>query len=218
MKRSRGAIGKIVLVGIALMMMARPVIASEILLRLSGQVDFPGTLSLEGDGHRIDHLCFLGEDAKGNVDILFLKQLSEAGVPEGQYQIAQAPREEQWPVLEFSRNGALRFVAQSQAPKKILQSDNKLGQVVHGRDFYPLAESMTANPKMIRFFSDQLFEKLSLRWGALRISNWDMDRLHDFYKRHITDPNQWQVKVISGDPAKIKKTCEPLKVKRKVGE
>jgi hypothetical protein len=209
---------KFILVSFALLMIAKPVIASEILLRLSGKVDFPGILSLQGDGHRIDHLCFLGEDAKGNVDLLFLTQMSEVGMPEGQYRISEALPQEQWPEPIFSRNGALRFVAKSAEARKLLQAHSKLGLVVHGRDFFPLAERMTANPKMIRFFSDQLFEQLSMRWGALRISNWDMDRLHDFYKRHVTQPAEWQVKVVAGDPAKIKKTCEPLKVKRKVGD
>ena len=75
------------------------------------------------------------------------------------------------------------------------------------RDFFPLAKRLTANPKMIRFFSDQLFEQLSMRWGALWISNWDMDRLHDFYKRHVTRPTEWQVKVVAGDPAEFKKNA-----------
>ena len=209
---------KIVLVGFTLLMIAKPAIASDILLRLSGKVDFPGILSLQGDGHRIDHLCFLGEDAKGNVDSLFLTQLSKAGVPQGQYRISQALPQEQWPEPVFSRGGALRFVAQSAEARKRLQAGAKFGLVVHGRDFYPLASRLTANPKMIRFFSDQLFEQLSHRWGTLRISNWDIDRLHDFYKRHVTRPAEWQVKVIADDPAKIKKTCEPLKVKRKPGD
>jgi len=218
MSQSREPMLKIILVTFALLMMAKSAVASEILLHLSGKVDYPGILSLQGDGHRMDNLCFLGEDAKGNVDSLYLAHVSQSGVPEGKYRISQALPQEQWPEQTFSRNGALRFVAQSDEARKQLQARSKFGLVVHGRDFYPLAERLTSNPKMIRFFSDQLFEQLSLRWGTFRISNWDMDRLHDFYKRHVTQPLDWQVKVVRGDPAKIKKTCEPLKVKRKVGD
>ena len=195
-----------------------PVHGSEIVLRLSGAIDYPGVLSLRGESHTIDHLCFLGEDAKGNVDVGFLGYLSAAGIPEGEYEITKAHPEEQWPDPTFSRNGALRFEPVSGAARGALATAGKFGLVVHGRDFFPLAVRMTSNPKMVRFFSDQLFAQLSSSWGAFRISNWDMGRLHDFYTRNIVKPETWKMTVEAADPAKIKKTCEPLKVKRKPDE
>lgn len=192
-------------------------IGSEVLLKLSGNVKFPGIMIMQNEGRIIEHLCFLGDDAKGSVDVEILGTFTKKGIPAGHYEVSDAFPEEQWPDKAFSKNGALRLVPTSKTAHEWMESVGKDGLAVHGRDFFPLAANMTKNPKMIRFVSDQLFEKLSLRWGALRISNWDMGRLHDYYRRNTVSPDQWKVKIVAVKLAEIKPACEPLKVQRKPG-
>jgi len=190
--------------------------AYEIKLQLTGNTSFPGILKINaGVDKKFDRLCFLGQDALGLIDISFLEALSEDGIPEGSYKVTPALPDEKWPTRTFSPNGALRL---SPLPEtEILKIAGKNGLVIHAKDFFPLAAKLTQNPKMILFFSDQLFEQLMQRWGTLRISNWDMGRFHDFYKRNTQAIEQWQVRVEKVDLAPVKSICEPLKVQRKVG-
>ena len=43
-----------------------PVLGSDIIFHLSGDVEYPGTLVLKHESNIIEHLCFLGQTAKGN--------------------------------------------------------------------------------------------------------------------------------------------------------
>ena len=70
---------------------------------------------------------------------------------------------------------------------------------------------------MILFFNDQLFEKLMERWGTLRVSNWDMGRFQDFYKRNTRSMGQWKVNVKKGNNMSSIVTRAILR-KRKVGD
>ncbi len=190
--------------------------AYEIKLKLTGNLNFPGILSMKAAaGKRFERLCFLGQDALGLIDISFLETLAEKGVPEGNYQVIHAVAEERWPDRSFSPNGALRFSPLTES--KVLKTAGKNGLAIHAKDFFPLAAKMTDNPKMIQFFSDQLFEKLMERWGTLRISNWDMGRFQDFYRRNTQSIEQWQVRVESVALGSVKTICEPLKVQRRPG-
>ena len=83
--------------------------------------------------------------------------------------------------------------------------------------FRSLASKMTQNSKMVRFISDRLFEELVDGWGALRISNWDMGRLYDYYARFVEKPTEWKIRVVISNLKEIQSTCEPLKVQRKPG-
>ena len=49
----------------------------------------------------IKQLCFLGIAAKGNLDLKFLKELSEKGIPEGNYSLGSPLPQEQWPSAKF---------------------------------------------------------------------------------------------------------------------
>ena len=192
--------------------------AFEIVIKLTGNEEFPGLVRVDaGRGKNIDRVCLLGLEAKGSIDLDFILTLSEQGIPEGDYQVSKAFREEMWPTSSFSANGALRLVPQSEPALAMLRNAGKQGLALHARDFYPLAGKMTDNPRMIRFFSDQLFERLAERWGTLRISNWDMGRFHDFYRRNTASDQQWQVKVKASSLVAVKKICAPLKVQRKPG-
>jgi len=86
---------------------------------------------------------------------------------------------------------------------------------VHGRDFYPIVMPMAKKKELVDFYNDLLFERLTRYWGALRITNWDMDRLHDFWSRNTASPDEWQVQVRSIATEKIRKLCKPPVVKRK---
>jgi hypothetical protein len=190
--------------------------AFEIVIKLTGDNEFPGMINVDtGTGLKFGRLCLLGKEARGSIDMNFILTLSEQGVPEGDYYISNAFPEEQWPTSSFSANGALRLVSRSEQAHKVLRNAGKQGLALHARDFFPLAGKMTDNPKMVRFFSDQLFDRLAERWGTLRISNWDMGRFHDFYRRNTKLDEQWKVKVKAGALAPVKKTCAPLKVQRK---
>ena len=192
--------------------------AFEIVIKLTGDEEFPGMVRADaGTGNSMDRVCLLGLEAKGSIDLDFILTLSEHGIPEGDYQVSKAFTEEMWPTSSFSPNGALRLVPQFESALELLRKAGKQGLALHARDFYPLAGKMTDNPKMIRFFSDQLFERLAERWGALRISNWDMGRFYDFYRRNTGSNQQWRVKVKASGLEVVKKICAPLKVQRKPG-
>ena len=192
--------------------------AFEIVIKLTGNEEFPGVVRVDaGTGKKMGRVCLLGLEAKGSIDLDFIMTLSEQGIPEGDYQVSKAFTEEMWPTSSFSANGALRLVPQSESALEFLRTAGKQGLALHARDFYPLAGKMTDNPKMIRFFSDQLFERLAERWGALRISNWDMGRFHDFYRRNTGSDQQWKVKVKASGLEAVKNICAPLKVQRKPG-
>ena len=193
-------------------------LAFEIVIKLTGHESFPGLVSVDaGTGKKFDRLCLLGTEARGSIDMNFIMTLSEKGIPEGDYQVSKAFPEEKWPTLSFGANGALRFVPQSETLQKSLLTLGKQGLALHARDFYPLAGKMTDNPKMIRFFSNQLFERLAERWGTLRISNWDMGRFHDFYRRNTKSDQQWKIRVTRSALQTVKNICAPLKVQRKPG-
>ncbi len=192
--------------------------AFNIKIQLTGDVNFPGILKMNaGTDKNFDRLCFLGQDALGLIDISFLEALGESGIPEGDYTVAHALPDEKWPSRSFSPNGALRFSPLPGLESAIFRNAEKSGLAIHAKDFFPLAAKLTQNPKMILFFSDQLFEKLMERWGTLRISNWDMGRFQDFYQRNTQSIDQWKVRVekVGLDP--VKSVCEPLKVQRKLG-
>ena len=195
-----------------------PVKAFEIELQMTGDLNFPGILKMDaGADIKFERLCFLGEDISGLIDVSFLEMLAEKGIPEGNYQVTQALPDEKWPTPNFSPNGALRFLPLSDLPISILGKSGKNGLAIHAKDFFPLAAKLTKNPKMVLFFSAQLFEKLIERWGALRISNWDMGRFQDFYKRNTRSMDQWKVNVEKVVLEPVKTICEPLKVQRKPG-
>ena len=105
----------------------------------------------------------------------------------------------------------------SKLQSAVFKNLGKSGLAIHAKDFFPLAEKLTQNPKMILFFNDQLFDKLMKRWGTLRVSNWDMGRFQDFYERNTQSIDQWKVRVerVPLDP--VKSICKPLKVQRKPG-
>ena len=200
-----------------LMLISSTVSGSEIVLRLTGSSEFPGILSLDDQGDRLDRVCFLGMDARGNLDDTFLESLARNKVPEGEYAITNPLPEERWPTPAFVKWGALRFVPRSKDTSGWFAKLGKRGLAVHGRDFYPLAAKMTRNSKMVRFISDRLFEELVDGWGALRISNWDMGRLYDYYARFVEKPAEWKARVVMSDLKEIQRACEPLKVQRKPG-
>ena len=81
---------------------------SEIVLRLTGSLEFPGILSLRDQGDRLGHVCFLGTDARGNLDDTFLESLAINKVPEGEYAITNPLPEERWPTPAFVKWGALQ--------------------------------------------------------------------------------------------------------------
>ena len=191
-------------------------IAFEIVIKLTGNEEFPGLISVDaGAGKKFDRLCLLGQEAYGSIDLDFIMTLAKQGIPRGDYKVSNAFPEEQWPTSSFSANGALRLLPQSKPAQEFLRKLGKQGLALHAKDFYPLAGKMTTNPKMVRFFSDQLFERLAERWGTLRISNWDMGRFHDFYRRNTESDQQWAVQVKASVLEPVKNICAPLKVQRK---
>ena len=202
------------------LLLCNPFIANafKINLQLTGDINFPGILKMNaGMDKKFDRLCFLGQDALGMIDLSFLETLAAHGIPEGDYQVAHAFPDERWPVRSFSPNGALRFSPLSELQSAVFKNLGKSGLAIHAKDFFPLAEKLTQNPKMILFFNDQLFDKLMKRWGTLRVSNWDMGRFQDFYKRNTQSIDQWKVRVERVPLGPVKSICEPLKVQRKPG-
>ena len=96
----------------------------------------------------------------------------------------------------------------------ILNSINKRGLAIHGRDFYPLLAGIVKKKTMINFYNDLLFEELKNFWGPLRISNWDMGRLADSWNKMNRVALEWKVSVIKIKPQKIKRFCKPPITKR----
>ena len=191
--------------------------ATNIVVRLSGDMEYPGYFSLDVEDLHINHLCFLGSGAKGQVDLVFLKYLSQSGIPAGEYVVASPLREEKWPSRNFVKNGVLRLNPVSAQTLGILAQYDLNGIAVHGRDFYPLVVPLVKDKRMIGFYSDQLFDRLKTHWGPLRISNWDMGRLHDTWKRIKSAPDQLTARIEEISPEKVKRLCQPPVTKRKPG-
>ncbi len=195
-----------------------PVLGSDIVFHLSGDVEYPGTLVLKHESNIIEHLCFLGQTARGNVDRGFLKFLSQNGVPEGDYNVSSPTPEERWPNRFFRKSGALRLQPVSPTAIEKLARLGLNGIAVHGRDFYPILHNRVRDKKMIAFYNDLLFERMGVHWGPLRITNWDMGRLYDYWERYTKSQEQWKGKVVAADLAVVKKQCKPPVVKRKPDE
>ena len=187
---------------------------SKIIVRLSGEMDHPGDLSILSKTIELKKICFLGVDAKGKIDGNFLRLISRNGTPTGDYKISPPFPDEHWPVKSFIKNGALRLKIVNGPGLKILNSSKKNGIAIHGRDFYPLLDGIVKKKTMINFYNDLLFERLQNHWGPLRISNWDMGRLADSWVKMNQPPKKWQVKVADVQPEEIKSFCKPPVTKR----
>jgi hypothetical protein len=189
---------------------------SKILVRLSGDINYPGDLSVLNKNIKLKKVCFLGVDAKGKIDKDFLKLISIKGIPEGNYKVVPPFPNEKWPVGSFIKNGALRLMIIAGPGLSTLNSSGKKGIVIHGRDFYPILDGILKNKTMINFYNDQLFEGLKTIWGPLRISNWDMGRLADSWIKMNKVAIKWKVRVIKVIPQEIKSFCKPPIIKRKL--
>ena len=187
---------------------------SKIIVRLSGDINYPGDLSVLNETIKLKKVCFLGIDAKGKVDKDFLKLISTKGIPEGSYKVIPPLSIEKWPVDRFVKNGALRLEIIAGSGLSILNSSNKKGIVIHGRDFYPILDGIVENKTMLNFYNDQLFEELKTIWGPLRISNWDMGRLADSWVKMNRVAINWKVQVVKVTPHEIKSFCKPPVTKR----
>jgi len=208
----------VVVAAMSFLSFSTPVLGSDIVLRLSGDREYPGTLVLKHQSNIIEHLCFLGVSAKGNLDRRFLKFLSQNGIPEGDYKISSPIPEERWPNRFFKKSGALRLKTASPEANKKIGTLGLNGVAVHGRDFYPILQNRVQDKKMVALYNDQLFERLSSHWGPLRITNWDMGRLYDYWERYTKSQDQWVGKVLAVDPEVVKKQCKPPVVKRKLDD
>ena len=187
---------------------------SEIIIRLSGNINYPGDFSVLSKTIELKKVCFLGIDAKGKIDNDFLRFMSNKGAPEGTYKVIPPLAEEKWPAEGFKKNGALRLRIVSGSGMAILNSANKRGLAIHGRDFYPLLDGIVNKKTMISFYNDQLFEGLKSFWGPLRISNWDMGRLADSWVKMNRVTQKWEARVIKIKPQEIKRICKPPITKR----
>ena len=187
---------------------------SEIIIRLSGNINFPGDLSVLSKNIELKKVCFLGIDAKGKIDKDFLRLISSEGTPEGNYEVVSPFPDEKWPVESFVKNGALRLKAITGPGLNLLNSINKRGLAIHGRDFYPLLAGIVKKKTMINFYNDLLFEELKKFWGPLRISNWDMGRLADSWNKMNRVALEWKISVIKIKPQKINRFCKPPITKR----
>ena len=187
---------------------------AEIIVRLTGKTDYPGDLSILSDTIKLRKVCFLGVGAKGKIDRDFLRLISSKGAPRGNYKVASPFPDEQWPVDNFTKNGALRLEIVAGPGLDVLNSSNKSGIAIHGRDFYPLLDGIVKKKTMISFYNDLLFERLQNFWGPLRISNWDMGRLADSWVKMNQFTKQWKVKVIGAKPQEIEGFCKPPITKR----
>ncbi len=197
------------------MLWSAPVWGSEIVLQLSTDEEYPGVLSLKKGSSKIQRLCFVGVQGKGQIDRAFIRKLSGLEIPVGNYKVTGPLPREGWPAGIFLKNGALRFLPVSTEGQKKMQAMRRKGLAIHGRDFYPVVMPLTQKKELIGFYSDMLFERLTENWGALRITNWDMDRLYDFWSRNTVSPDEWQVHVRSISKDTIRKLCKPPVVKRK---
>ncbi|MEE8127233.1 MAG: hypothetical protein V3T45_01665 [Nitrospinaceae bacterium] len=189
--------------------------SSEIVLQLSGDVEYPGVLSLKKGENQIKRLCLVGVQGKGKVDRGFIRKLAQMGIPSGDYRVTGPLPQENWPGGTFLKNGALRLQPASVLEKNRIQKTGRKGVAIHGRDFYPIVMPLAQKKELVDFYNDLLFERLTLYWGALRITNWDMDRLHDFWSRNTVSPDEWQVQVLVIATETIRKLCKPPVVKRK---
>ena len=190
---------------------------SEIIIRLSGNVDYPGDLSVLSKTIELRKVCFLGIDAKGKIDKDFVRLISSNGTPEGNYEVVAPFSDEKWPVESFVKNGALRLKIITGPGLDILNSINKRGLAIHGRDFYPILDGIVKKKTMINFYNDLLFEELKNFWGPLRISNWDMGRLADSWIKMNRTTTEWRAIVTKIKPQEIKRFCEPLITERTTG-
>jgi len=189
---------------------------SEIVIRLSGEIDHPGDLSLLSKTIELKKVCFLGVKAKGKIDGSFLRLMSRNGTPKGDYEVAPPFPDEGWPTRSFTKNGALRLKIVGGSGLQVLRSSNKSGIAIHGRDFYPLLDGIVKKKIMINFYNDALFERLQAHWGPLRISNWDMGRLADSWVKINQSSLKWKVKVVEARPEEIESACKPPIVRRTV--
>ena len=187
---------------------------SAIIVRLSGDINYPGDLSVLSNTIKLKKVCFLGINAKGKIDKDFLRLISSQGIPEGNYKVISPLPNEKWPVNHFVKNGALRLKIIDGPGLSILKSFDKQGIVIHGRDFYPILDGILKNKTMINFYNDQLFEGLKKIWGPLRISNWDMGRLADSWIKMNRVATKWKVQVVKVIPQEIKSFCKPPVTKR----
>ncbi len=201
--------------GAYLMLWAAPLQGSEMVLQLSGDVKYPGALSLKKGNNHINRLCFVGVQGQGKIDRGFIRKLSQVKIPSGDYRVTGPLPQENWPAGTFLKNGALRLQPVSQAAQGRIQKMERKGVAIHGRDFYPIVMPMAKKKELVDFYNDLLFERLTRYWGAFRITNWDMDRLHDFWSRNTVSPDEWQVQVRSIATEEIRKLCKPPVVKRK---
>ena len=187
---------------------------SQIIVRLSGGIDYPGDLSIISKTIQLRKICFLGVDSKGKIDKLFLELMSKKGVPKGIYEVTPPFPSEKWPAKNFKKNGALRLKIISGKGLKVLGSLNKNGIAIHGRDFFPLIDGIFKKKTMLNFYNDLLFEKLQNHWGTLRITNWDMGRLADSWEKMNQSYEKWQVKVVKAKTEEIEGYCKPSITKR----
>ena len=187
---------------------------SRIVVRLSGDINYPGDLSVLNETIKLKKVCLLGVDAKGKIDKGFLKLIYTKGIPEGNYKVVPPFSSEKWPVDRFIKNGALRLKIIAGSGLSVLNSSDKKGIVIHGRDFYPILDGIVKNKTMINFYNDQLFEELKKIWGPLRISNWDMGRLADSWIKMNREAINWKVQVVKVIPQEIKSFCKPPVTKR----
>ena len=187
---------------------------SRIIVRLSGDINYPGDLSVLNETIKLKKVCLLGVDAKGKIDKGFLKLISTKGIPEGSYKVVPPFPSEKWPVDRFIKNGALRLKIIAGSGLSVLNSSDKKGIVIHGSDFYPILDGIVKNKTMINFYNDQLFEELKKIWGPLRISNWDMGRLADSWIKMNRVATKWKVQVVKVIPQEIKSFCKPPVTKR----
>ena len=187
---------------------------SEIIIRLSEDINYPGDLSVLSETIKLRKVCFLGVDAKGKIDKDFLRLISSGGAPEGNYDVVPPFPDEKWPVKSFTKNGALRLKVTAGSGLNILNLVKKRGLAIHGRDFYPLLDGIVKKKTMINFYNDQLFEGLKKFWGPLRISNWDMGRLADSWIKMNRVAVKWEVRVVKTMPQEIKSFCKPPITKR----
>ena len=202
-------------VGVVLFMCATPARGSEMALKLSGDLEYPGVLSLKKGKNEIKRLCFVGIQGKGQIDREFIRKVSQMEIPAGDYGVTGPLPEENWPAGAFLKNGALRLQPVSKAAHNRIQKIGRKGLAIYGRDFYPIVMSLAKKKGLVDFYNDLLFERLTRHWGALRITNWDMDRLYDFWSRNTESPEEWKVHVLSVPKETIRKLCKPPVVKRK---
>lgn len=169
--------------------------SNTLTVHLSGDLNYPGYLSASGKSDSIKLICLLGKDAKGNIAPEFLENLKKNGIPKGEYAVSQPLSEELWPEARFVKSGALRLKAVSSFAIKFFSRIDKQGIAIHGRDFYPVLQRHLKNKKMIAFYNREFFDRVRSAWGPIRITNWDMGRFFDFWKRNLNQDTSWTFSV-----------------------